>query len=159
MVVGKVETATVNLKVDNNSNEYIIMKKTILFLLCALLGVQSNYAGNNGNNSEIKNASIAFSQRAGDNTTSILFEYDEFKDLETFDFGILDDVMTTSAEDCEVTATVTVSATFMIGGNVGVASSGQQSTITVSANVTASCGEIDSAVRSVISKLKTLLGL
>ena len=122
------------------------------------LGMHSNFATLNENAHQTGNASIEFTQVVGNTTESFLFKYDNFNDLETFDFGLLNDIFGSDDQDCEVTATVTVSATFSIGGNVGVASSAQQSTITVSAEVTASCGEIDNAVKNVIAKLRRIIG-
>lgn len=135
------------------------MKKIILFSILIVFGMQSNFATSFDDKYEIINASIAFTKTAGNTTESLRYKYDDLNKLETFDFGILNTMFNTNADDCEVTATVSVTASFSIAGNVGVASSGQQSSITVSAEVTASCDEIDDAVRSLIAKLKRILGL
>ena len=122
-------------------------------------GMQSNFAMSYEDKLEMGNASIEFTRTEGNTSESLLFKYNDLDDLETFNYGVLTEVFSANADDCEVTATVTVTASFSIGGDVVVARSAQQSTISISAQVTASCGEIEGAVKSLIAKLRKAVGL
>ena len=159
MVVGHVETATVNLKVDSNIYQQNIMKKTILFLTLSLLVFGSVLGGTGKNTSEAVKPSIEIILSEERYEESFLFEFETIDHMELFDYSIFDDFIENTGDACSVTATVTVSHTLGMEGNVGVASTGHQTTISVSATVTASCAEIKGVIKKLIADLRAQLGI
>ncbi|MBT8185104.1 MAG: hypothetical protein KJN76_09695 [Eudoraea sp.] len=135
------------------------MKKTILFLTLCLLALGPVLAVTANNTLEEVKTSIEIILPGDNFKESILFEFDTIHQLEVFDLSTLDDFLDYTIEDCSVTATVTVSHTLGMEGNVGVASTGHQTTISVSATVTASCSEIKSVINKLIADLREQLGL
>ena len=127
--------------------------------MMAFLGINSALAADMSFIKDDKKPSITLVQTSGNLQKTIVFEYDTFRDLQTFDAAILKDLFYYEDEDCTVTATVTVSTTTDMKGDVGVASTGHATTISISATVTASCSEIGSAVKKVIAELRKALGL
>lgn len=135
------------------------MKKLVLFLLMALLGVNSALATDHENEQDVQKPTITFFQAGGDFDQLFVFTYDNLEDLQTFDYEILSSLFDINTEDCQVTATVTLTHTYAAEGNIGVASTGQQTTISVSASVTTSCSEIGGAVKRILADLRKQLGI
>jgi len=122
-------------------------------------GTQSNFAISDIAGQANNNSSIEFAQTRGSTEQTFLFEYGSFKDLQTFDTGLLEQLFNADKPDCMVTATVTVSVSASMEGNVVIAKTGQNATISVSASVTASCSEIGNAVKRLLAELKATLGI
>ncbi|MEX0290165.1 MAG: hypothetical protein AB3N14_13735 [Flavobacteriaceae bacterium] len=131
------------------------MKKLMILLLAGALSINLASAANN----TFENPTITLRQTSGAIEKKVVLEYDSFQDMQTFDSTVVKDLFETKDDDCEVTATVTVSHTFSVGGDIGVANSGHETTISISAEVTASCSEIGDAVKNLIAKLRKALGL
>ena len=134
------------------------MKKLIVLLIIALSLNLASASSKTFSDSH-QNPTIMLRQSNGGMEKMVVLKYDSFNDLQTFDATVVRDIFYSEDEECEVTATVTVTHTFSIGGDVGVANSGHETTISVSAEVTASCSEIGNAVKNVIAKLRKALGL
>jgi hypothetical protein len=135
------------------------MKKTILFLTLSLFTLGPVLGITGKSSSEEVKPSIEIILPGDNFKESILFEFDTIDQMELFDFSTLDNFLDYTIDDCSVTATVTVSHTLDMEGNVGVASTGHQTTISVSATITASCSEINSAIKKLIADLRAQLGL
>ncbi|MCW5518009.1 hypothetical protein [Muriicola sp. Z0-33] len=135
------------------------MKKTILFLTLSLLTLGSVSAVTGSTTSEKVRPSIKIIQDGDNYNEAILFEFETIDEMEIFDLSTLDDFFDYTRDDCSVTATVTVSHTLGMEGNVGVASTGHKTTISVSATVTASCSEIKSVIKALIADLRAQLGI
>lgn len=134
------------------------MKKTILLLVVSVMSLVP-VIGATATSAWGENPSIEINLQADDFSNSAHFQFDSFEHMELFDLSVIEELMPSNLEDCSVTATVTVSHTLGMEGNVGVASTGHQTTITVSATVTASCSEIKSVIKSLIADLRAQLGL
>ena len=135
------------------------MKKTFLALALSIIAFVPIMGATVPALPEGNDSSIEFIFQGVNSSNSAQFEFDSFEQLAVFDLSIIDELMPAVLEDCSVTATVTVSHTLGMEGNVGVASTGHQTTITVSATVTASCSEIKSVVKALIADLRAQLGL
>lgn len=129
------------------------MKSIITILLVTLMTVNATLAMELDKKISSEKVCIVLSN----GEQKLTLEFKNYKNLEEFNLNWLNSFFEVSDGDCSVTATITVTSSYAIGGDIGIASSGQTVSVSVSAEITASCSEISDAIMKMVAQLKKAL--